>query len=78
MNQTIDLGRADGWFPITGRGDAASFAKGRVPEGINCPRQLLHRTVIIDGKTYQVRGVEHYAVPCDRCDGAFALFIGQR
>ena len=51
---------AQGWYHIASRGEVASFAKGSHPD----PRSLLGQTVNVDGQSYLVEGVEHFAIVC--------------
>jgi hypothetical protein len=44
------------WFTITGRGDVAAIAE--LPGGWYDPAQFIGRTILIDGKSCKVRGVE--------------------
>lgn len=70
----IDLGPVGEWITIGGR-TAAVFGKGRVPEQLQCPVQLLEQHVLIDGTEYLVTGVEHHAILCAGCDGPFSVIV---
>lgn len=75
----IELHAADR-YEITGRGQGASFTAGCLPEGVGHPRELLGRTILVDGQRHTVRGVEHWAIVCPRegrCTHPFGLLLSE-
>ncbi len=66
---------ADDWYTVTGRGRCAVFARDNQPPGVH-PRDLLGQQVTVDGKRYEVKGVDHYAIDCPRPDAADKTVCG--
>jgi hypothetical protein len=60
----IDMGVAEGWYTIKGRGGKCGFASGELPQGFMSPRELRGHVVNIDNVNYLVKGVEHFAIVC--------------
>lgn len=74
---------SDGWYHINSRGDCATFRDcNQLPEDMPTPYLLLNTQVEIDGKEYNVKGVEMFCTP-DRetrywRGHGFSLMIGER